>query len=139
VTGVITEIKYSTVESIGFEAIILHEQTNRGRTIIEKFEAHSDVDFALSLLTPDDHGAGVDQKESRPRARQNVIMEWGYFIGHLGRSNVCALKKGDVELPSDIDGIVWEPFDKYGAWKQKLTKELEDAGFEIDWQKAARS
>jgi predicted nucleotide-binding protein len=127
------------LEAIGFEAIILHEQTNRGRTIIEKFEAHSDVGFAVILLTPDDHGAGAEQKESRPRARQNVIMEWGYFIARLGRSHVCALRKGDVELPSDIDGIVWEPFDQHGAWKQKLANELEDAGFEIDYQKAARA
>jgi predicted nucleotide-binding protein len=66
-------------------------------------------------------------------------MEWGYFIARLGRSHVYALRKGDVELLSDIDGIVWEPFDQHGAWKQKLANELEDAGFEIDYQKAARA
>ena len=127
------------LEIIGFEAIILHEQANRGRTIIEKFEAHGDVGFAVVLLTPDDRGGGADQTELQQRARQNVILEWGYFIGRLGRSHVCAIKKGDIELPSDILGVVWEPFDERGAWKQKLAKELEEAGFEIDWRKVGRS
>lgn len=71
------------------------------------------------------------------RARQNVILEWGYFIGTLGRERVCALKKGDVELPSDAIGIVWEPFDDHGAWKTKLAKELAGVGYDIDWKKAS--
>jgi predicted nucleotide-binding protein len=120
-----------------FTPIILHEQANQGRTVIEKFEAHADVGFAVVLLTPDDLGGSCDGTQ-QPRARQNVILEWGYFVGYLGRSHVCALKKGDLELPSDILGIVWEPFDEHGAWKRKLAKELEDAGFRIDWQKAGR-
>jgi predicted nucleotide-binding protein len=127
------------LKSTGFEPIILHEQTNRGRTIIEKFEAHSDAGFAVVLLTPDDRGAAADQTEYQHRARQNVIMEWGYFIARLGRSKVVALRKDNVELPSDMDGIVWEPFDQHGAWKGKLAKELEDAGFDIDWKKVGRS
>jgi predicted nucleotide-binding protein len=126
------------LEKIGFEVVILHEQVNRGRTIIEKFEASGDVGFVVVLLTPDDEGGKVGATAQK-RARQNVILEWGYFIGRLGRSRVCALKKGDVELPSDILGIVWETFDEHDAWKRKLAKELEGAGFQIDWQKAGRS
>jgi predicted nucleotide-binding protein len=126
------------LEKIDFEVVILHEQANRGQTIIEKFEANRDVGFVVVLLTPDDEGGKVGAAAQK-RARQNVLLEWGYFIGHLGRRHVCALKKGDVELPSDILGIVWEPFDEHGAWKQKLAKELDDAGFKIDWQKAGRS
>jgi Predicted nucleotide-binding protein containing TIR-like domain len=113
------------IEKVGLAGIILHERPNKGRTIIEKFEANGDVGFVVVLLTPDDEGGKIGGAAQK-RARQNVILEWGYFIGRLGRSRVCALKKGDVELPSDILGIVRETFDEHGAWKHKLAKELEE-------------
>jgi predicted nucleotide-binding protein len=114
------------------EPIILHEQANRGKTIVEKFEAHAGVGFAVILLTSDDIGGPVGGQQ-QPRARQNVILELGFFIGRLGRARVCALKAANVELPSDILGIVWTPFDEGGAWKQGLAKELLAAGYAIDW------
>ena len=122
------------LERIDFQAIVLHEQASGGRTIIEKVEAQGDVGFAVVLLTPDDHGCKVGGAP-RARARQNVILELGYFIGRLGRSKVCALKRGDVETPSDFDGVVYETFDEHGGWRSKLAKELAEAGFTIDWAK----
>ena len=122
------------LRKIDFIPVILHEQPNQGRTIIEKFEAHADVDFAIVLLTPDDVGGSKDG-QLQPRARQNVILELGYFIGKLGRNNVCAVKLGDLEIPSDIIGAIWTPFDPHGAWKTALAKELREAGHEIDWNK----
>lgn len=122
------------LERTGFEPIVLHEQANQGRTIIEKFEEHSAVGFAVILLTPDDMG-GIAGGAMQPRARQNVILELGYFIGRLGRDKVCALKSGDIEFPSDIFGVVWTAFDAGGGWKASLAKELQAAGFEIDWNK----
>jgi len=120
------------LEQLDFDPIILHEQANQGRTIIEKIEAHGDVGFAVVLLTPDDLGS-VQGGPSQPRARQNVLLELGYFIGRLGRARVCALKRGDVEVPSDFGGVVYEPFDGGGGWKQALGRELQAAGFDIDW------
>ena len=119
------------LERLDFQPIILHEQASRGRTIIEKIEAHADVGFAVVLLTPDDQGCEKDGNP-RPRARQNVILELGYFIGHLKRTHVCALKKGDLEVPSDYDGVAYIPFDNSDGWKQALGRELEAAEFEID-------
>jgi len=119
------------LEKLGFEAIILHEQASQGRTIIEKVEAHSEVGFAIVLLTPDDEGSAKG-KAPQPRARQNVILELGYFLGRLGRSRVMALKQGDVEIPSDFDGVVYEPLTSDGAWKLAVGRELQAAGFEID-------
>jgi predicted nucleotide-binding protein len=89
------------LEKVGLQPVILHEQPNSGRTIIEKFEVYSgDIAFAVVLLTPDDFGGAASSPgASKPRARQNVIMELGYFIGRLGRFRVCALHKGGVELP----------------------------------------
>lgn len=124
------------LEKVGFDAVILHEQANGGRTVIEKVEAHGDVGFAVVLLTPDDEGC-VKGGTPEPRARQNVILELGYFIGRLGRGKVCALKRGALEIPSDYAGVVYESLD--GDWKQALGRELQEAGHEIDWNKVMRS
>ncbi|HEX5461449.1 MAG TPA: nucleotide-binding protein [Steroidobacteraceae bacterium] len=118
------------LERIGFEPVILHEQANQGRTIIEKVELHGDVPFAIVILTPDDEGSKRGDP-ARPRARQNVVLELGYFIGRLGRDKVCALKQGDLELPSDYAGVVYHPLE--GEWRQALARELKAAGFQIDW------
>lgn len=124
------------LENLGLQPIILHEQPNKGRTIIEKFEDHADVAFAVVLLTPDDEGKRKDDKsEFKPRARQNVILELGFFLGWLGRRHVCSLVKGDVETPSDYDGVVYTKLDDAGAWKMKLVQELKAAGFDVDANK----
>ncbi|MDA8089955.1 MAG: nucleotide-binding protein [Nitrospiraceae bacterium] len=123
------------LEKIGFQAIILHEQPNQGRTVIEKVEAHGEVGFAIVLLTPDDEGCKVGDKP-RLRPRQNTLLELGYFIGRLGRSKVCTLATSKtMELPTDFAGVVWENFDMSGAWKQALGRELKAAGYDIDWNK----
>jgi predicted nucleotide-binding protein len=119
------------LEKLGFDAIILLEKANQGATIIEKFEKHSTADFAVILLTPDDVG-GTSSSDLRPRARQNVILELGYFVGRLGRSRVCAILKGEIEFPSDIHGIVTIPFDNAEAWQLKLAKELKASGHTVD-------
>ncbi|HHR6443370.1 TPA: TIR domain-containing protein [Providencia alcalifaciens] len=125
------------LERIGLEAIILHEQANRGRTVIEKVIEYGNVGFAVVLLTPDDEGC-VKGGMLEPRARQNVLLELGFFIGRLGRDKVCALKKGAVEIPSDFAGVVWEHMDDNNGWKQSLSRELDAAGYTIDWNKVMR-
>jgi predicted nucleotide-binding protein len=102
--------------------------------VIEKVEDHGDVGFAVVLLTPDDVGC-VKGRTAVPRARQNVVLELGYFVGRLGRKHVCALKRSELEIPSDFGGVVYETFDTSGGWKQALGKELKAAGYEIDWNK----
>lgn len=125
------------LEKLELEPIILHEQPNKGRTIIEKFEDYADVGFAVVLLTRDDVGAVKDRKaDLRPRARQNVVFEFGYFIGRLGRGRVCALVKGDIERPSDSDGILYVPLDDNDGWKMRILKELKAAGFVVDANQA---
>ncbi len=125
------------LERLGFQPVILHEQANQGRTVIEKVEANSGVGFAIVLLTPDDEGA-LQGDPLQPRARQNVLLELGYFIGKLDRSRVCTLKVGDLEIPSDWRGVVDEAFDAGGGWKQTLARELEAAGYDVDWNKVMR-
>jgi len=130
------EIKQSVarfVESIGPKVVILHEQPNAGRTIIEKFEEYANVGFAVVLLSPDDVGASKENTDLlKPRARQNVILELGIFIGKLGRKRVCVIYKGDVEIPSDISGVIYVEYDNKEGWKNKLAKELNEAGIKID-------
>lgn len=120
------------IQQIGFDPIMLHEQPNKGRTIITKFREEAvGVDFAVVIMTPDDQG-GKHSGDTRPRARQNVVFELGFFIGALGQERVAALVKGDVERPSDFDGVVYIPLDQ-GHWKIDLAKELKAAGFEVDF------
>ncbi|MBK5346093.1 nucleotide-binding protein [Bacillus sp. TH44] len=114
------------LSGIGLKPIVLHREANQGRTIIEKFEAHSDVKYAFVLLTPDDIGCSVKDKDQpvenyKFRARQNVVFELGFFIGKLGRANVCSLYVEGVELPNDISGLVY----------QKVNNNIEDVGFHI--------
>ena len=124
------------IERSGLNAIILHEQPNAGRTIIEKFEDHGGAaGFAVAILTPDDVG-GPDASHLQPRARQNVIGELFWFAGKLGRKRVCALLKGRVEMPSDFAGVGYTEMDERGAWKAELLKELTAAGYTVDWAKA---
>lgn len=122
------------LEKLGLTAVILHEQANEGRTLIEKFETRSKgVAFAVVLLTPDDLGRAADgPPDLRPKARQNVILELGYFMGRLSRTRVCALYKGGVELPSDFQGVVYLELDSAGAWKAKLAQELVQAKITIN-------
>lgn len=115
----------------------MHEQPSQGRTIIEKFEDHSDVEYAIALITPDDIGSSInDLDNTRQRARQNVIFEFGYFLGKLGRHKVVGLIKGDIEVPSDYSGVLYIPIDESGAWRFLLIKELKSAGYDVDANKA---
>ena len=124
--------------SAGLEPVILHEQANRGMTVLEKLIANGDVGYAVVLLTPDDLGRSIAEGDDKPRARQNVILELGYFLGRLGRERVMALLKGSVEIPSDYMGVLYERYDDGGGWRQKLARELQTAGYEIDWNRVMR-
>lgn len=122
------------IEKLGLQSIILHEQASSGMTIIEKIERYSnDADFALVLYTPCDMGRGAHETKIHPkqRARQNVVFEHGYLMAKLGRENVCALVKGEIETPNDISGVVYVGFDIQGAWKSEVAKELRACGYEL--------
>jgi len=132
--------------------IVLHEKASGSRTIVEKLEKYSNVGYAFVILTPDDIGGKEEEfksaledmvsgtmdfedvlgEELNYRARQNVILEFGYFMGLLERDKVCCLYKGGVELPSDMQGIVYIPFkDSIEEVRDMIIKELKEAGYEI--------
>lgn len=117
----------------GVNNIVLHEQPDKGRTIIDKLVEESyNSHYAIALLSPDDK-----LENGNSRARQNVILEIGYFIGRLGKERVRLLKKGDIEIPSDLQGILYENYDKSGAWKIKICKELIAVGIYVDMKEIA--
>jgi predicted nucleotide-binding protein len=114
----------SFLESLGLVGIVLHEQPNMGRHLLTKFIQEADlVTFAVVLMTDDDVGS-VKGGKAAPRARQNVILELGYFLAHLGQARVCALITPGLETPSDFDGIVYIRMDDEDRWKQELKREL---------------
>jgi predicted nucleotide-binding protein len=119
----------------GTEPIILHEQPNGGRTILEKLEDYAaSAGFAVALLTGDDVGRARTATDDSPRARQNVVFEAGYFAGRLGRANVVLLHESGVELPGDLDGVVYVSLDEAGAWKMRLAHEMSNAGINVNWE-----
>ncbi|HEY6872188.1 MAG TPA: nucleotide-binding protein [Geobacteraceae bacterium] len=127
------------LHEIGLEPIVLHRQADEGMTIIEKFEKHSDVGYAFILLTPDEI-AYLASEETQPdelrnkekRSRPNVIFEFGYFVGKLGRSRVCCLYTGNVTLPSDVSGMIYKRYENsieevaYG-----VIKDLKASGYTV--------
>lgn len=126
----VNDVKVKVHSLTGIMPQVLADQPGQGDTIIEKFEKHAGKsDFAIVLLTPDDEGRAVGTDDLNPRARQNVILELGYFLGKLGRTKVAVLNK-NVEHPSDINGVNYIP---YGAatWVEELRRELRAAGFSL--------
>lgn len=120
------------VEKQGLEAIILSEQANQGKTIIEKIEENADVDAAICLFTKDDYGRAKDTSEDKLRARQNVVFEAGYFMGKLGRKNVILIACPDIELPSDLQGVVYT---NKSMWQTEVLRELKAIGYNVDFNK----
>lgn len=125
------------IEKQGIEAVILSEQANQGKTIIEKIEENADVDAAICLFTGDDYGRakGTEAEENKLRARQNVVFEAGYFMGKLGRKNVIIVADKNLELPSDMQGVVYTDA---GNWKTEVLQGLDKIGYTIDFNKLFR-
>ena len=120
------------VEKQGLEAIILSEQANRGKTIIEKFEENVDVGAAICLFTGDDYGKAKDATSENLRARQNVVFEAGYFMGKLGREKVILIADANIEVPSDLQGVVYT---SKNMWQTDVLRELKAIGYKVDFNK----
>ncbi|WP_455021211.1 TIR domain-containing protein [Neisseria elongata] len=133
--NLLTQVE-NVLMKLGLDPIVLQEQANNGKTIIEKIEECTDVGFGIVLYTPCDEGRLKSEGgELKPRARQNVVLEHGYLMAKLGRERVCCLVSDDVEFPSDIQGVVYTSAKNVGQWKYKIAKELKAAGFSIDTSK----
>jgi predicted nucleotide-binding protein len=132
-TKALDEVKFFLRE-VKLNPIVLQEKVTGGNILFKEFQKHSskNVGFAIVLYTPCDIGAkNGDEKNLRPRARQNVILEHGYLISSLSVENVCALVKGNVEQPSDLGGIIYVRMDSTGNWKEHLKRQLEAVGLII--------
>jgi predicted nucleotide-binding protein len=132
------------VTNAGLNPIILHEQPNKGRSILQKLRDHSeDACYAIVLFTPDDMACTMEEydkneNELRSRPRQNVVFELGYFLGLLEDKLVCVIFKEIEEMPSDYNGITYIKYDKGDGWKKELLKELGGVGFELDYKNALK-
>lgn len=120
------------IEKQALEAVILSEQANGGKTIIEKIEENAEVGAAICLFTGDDYGRAKDATSENLRARQNVVFEAGYFMGKLGRGNVILIASPDIEIPSDLQGVVYTNKD---MWQTDVLRELKAIGYNVDFNK----
>lgn len=124
--------------AVGLVGIVLHEQANMGQHLLTKFFREAELaTFAVVIMTDDDVGRAKAARKSAPRARQNVILELGYFLSLLGQANVCALVSPSLETPSDFDGIVYIKMAADEDWKRELLRELRAARMPVDLSKAA--
>jgi len=125
------------IERLGLRALIIHEPTEGGRSIIEKLGQFPNIDFAIFLFTTGDIAPSRDKpREGQARVSQNVDFEFGYFVGKLGQKRVCVLYKEGVEIPLNYPGIAVIPIDSRGGWRLLVAKEIKEAGIEIDLNKA---
>ena len=126
------------LEKLDLKPIILHEKPDQGRTIIEKFIEHSQVQFAVVLFSPDDmgHSKTASPDTAKHRARQNVVLELGFFLGKLGRDSVVVLYKNvpNFEMPTDYSGVLFKAYEGTG-WQFELVRELNAKGFKVDANK----
>lgn len=132
----------SMLGKLKLDYVILETEQNSGATVIEKFLREAkECKYAIVLFSADDIGKlNIESAKTRNRTRQNVILELGYFLAQVGRNNIIILNEAnmDIEKPSDFDGMVYEPFDEFGAWKGKLIKEMKRAKIYIDEKLADR-
>jgi predicted nucleotide-binding protein len=133
------------LHALSVDAIVLARQSESAQSLFQKFlSIAGQAGFAIVLLSADDRGAsrlqydepGVADRALQYRARQNVILELGFFYGHLGFERVFVVaakpptKFPNFERPSDLDGVVFESMTDPG-WKVKLARRLRQAGFAV--------
>jgi predicted nucleotide-binding protein/predicted Rossmann-fold nucleotide-binding protein len=103
------------------DLLMMQAEFGAGRTLPEKFEGlAAKADGAIAIATPDDVG-GLAESALLPRARQNVWIEVGWIWGRLGRDKVALLTKGNVDIPSDLDGI---EFYSYGTSLMEVSESI---------------
>jgi len=128
------------IHKLGLDPFVLANTSGGGLTIIEALESEigakaNNARFGIVLMTPDDMGYDKVKgpSETQPRARQNVVLEMGMLISAIGRSNVAILKKGNIEYPSDTQGILYIPFnDHVKETVPKLADRLRAAKFVLN-------
>jgi predicted nucleotide-binding protein len=131
---------------LGVKPFILSRVSGPAKSLLQKFlTSAADAQFAIVVLSADDLAAsriqyeadGVADRALQFRARQNVILELGFFYGLLGWENVFVLYRPpdkvfpNFERPSDIEGVVFDPMDSTGTWRDSLTQKLTEAGFQL--------
>ncbi len=123
------------VEQLGLSPTLLRDQPGAGGTIIGRFD-YSSVGFVIVQLFPDDLDTARDKPdEFKPRARQQVAFELGFFVGKLGPERVCALHKEDIEIPFDDQALTYVSMDPAGRWQMALAQAMKRAGMQVNLDK----
>jgi predicted nucleotide-binding protein len=121
------------LKKLDLDLINTPEQSDSGFNLIEQFEKHSAVDFAVILLTGDDIAYPKGKsKEPKPRPAQNVIFELGFLIGRLRKNLVCGLYEEGLDLPSEYEKSIFIPYDEDGLWKLLVARTMKMAGVDVD-------
>lgn len=101
------------LRSLSVYPLVLEDEDDMGLTVIEKFEHFAaECELAFVLLTPDDQLVDAISNSSWLQARQNVLIELGWFIRHLGRRRVFVLEKRDTKRPTTLRGVIGMSFEE---------------------------
>lgn len=122
---------------LNLDPYILQNNDGQSKTIIEALEQqiYKEAAFGIVLMTPDDFGYAKAKGEDdrQPRARQNVVLEMGMIFASLGRDRMVILKKGALEMPSDVNGLIYLEFNEHvKEIAVRLATRMKGAGIEID-------
>lgn len=121
------------LEKLKLMPIVLQDQPGGSKALIEELVKHGDVAAALVIYTPDDEGRlAQGNHDLESRARENVVLELGYFIGRIGRDNVFVLLAHGIDLPSDFKGVRYTLIDDTDGWQMTTARNLKDSGLDID-------
>ena len=122
---------------LGPDPYILQNNDGESKTLVEALEQkiYKEAAFGIVLLTPDhfDYPKSKTDKDRQPRARQNVILEIGVVLASLGQDHMVLLKKGALEIPTDVSGIIYLEFNEHvKEVAVQLATQMNGAGIEID-------
>lgn len=99
-------------ENIQFKHIKTMDQENNGTSILEAvLRDMKKSDFAFAILSNDDVFI-LDNQLQFKRARQNVFIEIGMWIGLKGSNSLYMLRQKETEIPSDLNGYLYKEFNE---------------------------
>ena len=124
--NLLNEVKL-LVTQLGLKPILISNEPDKGRSIFGKIkDSVNKCCYSIVLWTPDDVGSLATETEKiQFRARENVLIELGYVVAKLGEENVTIIKKGNPNIPTDIQGLALILREE-SEWKNHLYKNLKE-------------
>jgi hypothetical protein len=121
------------MDKIGIDVILLEEDSP---VQVEEIASGDTVAFTLMCVssTPKGGLSGLTAVIAKPRPKHEVAFKLGLLVGRLGAGKVGILFSGEkpLDIPEELFGVVYLPYQEEGGWQIGLLKLLKKNGFLID-------